>query len=140
VPLSRLAQASAGVGVVVTPEQLRAAVAEALAGEAVRLRELRYRAPPGPLLVAVRALQPWADAAAVRAELDAQLAALLGPRTVEDDAPMEKPKKTAKEKAPPKEVAVEAAAAVAPASEVRSSRAPAGTGAALPLTLRAAGG
>ena len=90
-------QAAAGVGVVVTPEQLQQAVAEVLAAEESRLKTQRYRASVGPLLVALRAKQPWADGVAAREELDKQLAAMLGPRTAEDDAPVEKVKK---EKAP----------------------------------------
>ena len=35
----------------------------------------------------------WADGAAVRTEAEAQIAALLGPRTAEDDKPLEKKKK-----------------------------------------------
>lgn len=91
-------QAASGVGVVVTPEQLSAAVAEVLSAESARVKETRYRTPPGPLLAAVKAKQPWADVAVVKAELDGQLAALLGPRTAADDAPVEKPKKAPKDK------------------------------------------
>ena len=65
--------------------------------EEARLKEQRYRAAAGPLLAAIRCRQPWADAACAREELDAQLRALLGPRTAADDAPVEKVKKAAKE-------------------------------------------
>jgi len=101
------------VGCVVTPEQLAATVAAVLAAEAAKLAELRYRTPPGPLLAAVRAALPWADARAAKAEVDAQLAATLGPRTPEDDAPRAAEPK-AKAKAPKAE-APAAAAAAAPA-------------------------
>ena len=81
------------MGVVVTPEQLRQAVGEVLAAEEGKLRAQRYRASVGPLLVALRAKQPWADGVAAKEELDRQLAVMLGPRTAEDDAPVEKVKK-----------------------------------------------
>eukprot|EP00850_Spirogloea_muscicola_P006880 SM000033S12401 [mRNA] locus=s33:775213:780031:- [translate_table: standard] len=66
--------------------------------------------PPavGVLLSQVRQLQPWADGKLAKAELDGQLADLLGPRTPEDD---EKPAKKKKEKKPTKPE--EAAATVA---------------------------
>jgi glutaminyl-tRNA synthetase len=101
-------QAAAGVGVVVTAEQLREAVGAAIAADAARIKETRYRTNPGPLLASLRVVHPWADAKAAKAELDAQLAALLGPRTAEDDKPQEKPKK---EKAPPPDAAAAKAAA-----------------------------
>jgi glutaminyl-tRNA synthetase len=68
------------VGVVVTAEQLRAAVAAAVASEEAKIRATRYHTNPGPLLAKVRAAQPWGDAKAAKAELEAQIAALLGPR------------------------------------------------------------
>lgn len=38
----------------------------------------------------------WADGAALKQEMDSQVAAFLGPRTAEDDKPLEKPKKEPK--------------------------------------------
>ena len=102
------------MGVVVTAEQLRAAVASAIASEEAKIRATRYHTNPGPLLAKVRAAQPWGDAKAAKAELEAQLAALLGPRTAEDDKPLEKPKK---EKAPPAAAPVAAATAAAAAPQ-----------------------
>ena len=113
--LARPAQAAAGVGVVVTPEQLRDAVAAIVAKDEARLRETRYRTNPGPLLLALRNVLPWADPKAAKAEVDAQLAALFGPRTAEDDKPLEKPKKEKAAAAPPKEAPAAAAAASASA-------------------------
>ena len=100
------------MGVVVTAEQLRAAVASAVAAEADKIRSTRYRTNPGPLLAQVRSALPWGDAKAAKAELDAQLAALLGPRTAEDDKPPEKAKK--EPKPPPAPAAAAAASAAAP--------------------------
>jgi len=86
------------------------AVAEVLAAEEARLREQRYKASVGPLLVALRLKQPWADGVAAREELDKQLAAMLGPRTAADDAPVEKTKKE-KPAPPPTPAAAPVAAA-----------------------------
>ena len=112
------------MGVVVSPQQLSQAVAEVLAVEEARLKEQRYRAAAGPLLAAIRCRQPWADAASAREELDAQLRALLGPRTAADDAPVEKVKKVAKEskeaEAGPSDDATAAPATPAPV-EVRTA-------------------
>lgn len=115
-------EAASGVGVVVTAERVTAAVAAALAADAARVAELRYRTPPGPLLAAARAAEPWADARAVKAELEAQLAALLGPRTPADDAPPEP-----KAKQPP---AAAAAAAAKQAPAAAAATAAAGAAAA----------
>jgi hypothetical protein len=38
----------------------------------------------------------WADGAALKQEMDSRVAALLGPRTADDDKPLEKPKKEPK--------------------------------------------
>jgi glutaminyl-tRNA synthetase len=112
------AQAASGVGVVVTAEQLRAAVSAAVSADEAKIRATRYHTNPGPLLAKVRAAQPWSDAKAAKAELEAQMAALLGPRTAEDDKPPEKPKK--EKAAPPAPVAAAVAAAAAAAPEEAS--------------------
>ena len=49
----------------------------------------------GLVLAKVRALQPWADGKQVKAEVDAEVLALLGPKTEADEA---KPAKKKKEK------------------------------------------
>jgi glutaminyl-tRNA synthetase len=110
-------QAASGVGVVVTAAELSAAVASAVAADAARLTTQRYRANPGPLLAAVRAALPWADSKAVKAEMDAAILELLGPRTAADD---EKPKK---EKAPKPEAPKAPDAATAAAAAAATSAA-----------------
>eukprot|EP00730_Choanoeca_flexa_P018239 TRINITY_DN8861_c0_g2_i2.p1 TRINITY_DN8861_c0_g2~~TRINITY_DN8861_c0_g2_i2.p1 ORF type:complete len:814 (+),score=248.44 TRINITY_DN8861_c0_g2_i2:99-2540(+) len=84
---------ASGVGVVVTPEQVKEAVARAIEGHKDEIAEKRYRFVPGKLFGALRKTLPWAEGKLVKAEVDAQLAALLGPRTAEDDAPVKKEKK-----------------------------------------------
>ncbi|KAF6264766.1 tRNA synthetases class I, catalytic domain-containing protein [Scenedesmus sp. NREL 46B-D3] len=92
---------AAGVGVVVTGEQ----------------SALLYHFNTNLLLAPVTKALRWADGAAVRAELAAQVEALLGPKTEADLAPPEKKKKPKadKPKAAPK--AEEKAAAAAAAAE-----------------------
>ena len=104
-------EAAAGVGAEVSPAALAEAVAEVVAANSAKLAESRYHLNLNPLLGQVRAKLRWADAAAARAELDAQVAALLGPKTEADLAPPEKKKKAPKEKKT--EAAAPAAAAAA---------------------------
>lgn len=110
---------AAGVGVVVSPEDIAAAVTEVVAANAETLKDTRYHTNMNPLLGQVRARVKWADLGAARDELDAQVAALLGPKTEADLAPPEKKKKKEKkEKAPPATKANGTAeAAAAPAAE-----------------------
>ncbi|KAI9493612.1 tRNA synthetases class I, catalytic domain-containing protein [Zychaea mexicana] len=86
-----------GVGIVVTPEQIKSAVAEYIASNKENIVENRYRVL-GPSLANSRK-QPalrWADGVAVKNELEAQFLALLGPKD-ERDAPQKKKKKEKKE-------------------------------------------
>lgn len=92
----KILEESAGVGVVVTSEQISAAVTDVVAANAAKLQETRYHTNMNPLLGQVRNVVRWADVAAMRAELDAQVAALLGPKTEADLAPLEKKKKEKK--------------------------------------------
>ncbi|WIA16884.1 hypothetical protein OEZ85_013812 [Tetradesmus obliquus] len=108
---------AAGVGVVVTPEQISAAVADAIASKKEQLLEDRYHFNTNLLLAPVTKALKWADGAAVRAELSSQVEALLGPKTEADLAPPEKKKKPKAEKPKPaakEEQAAAAAAAAAP--------------------------
>ena len=88
-------EAAAGVGVVVTPEQIEAEVEEALAKVREEVVASRYRFNTGPLMAGVRNRLLWADGKAVKAEIDLQLLDLLGPKTDADLAP---PPKTEKKK------------------------------------------
>ncbi len=89
---------AAGVGVVVTPEQISAAVADVIAQNEAQLQERRYHLNLNILLGQVRGVLKWAEVPAVKAELDSQVAALLGPKTEADLAPPEKKKKAKAEK------------------------------------------
>jgi glutaminyl-tRNA synthetase len=87
-PLADVAafELSCGVGVVLTPEQISAAVARAVTASEAKLREQRYRCNPNSVMgIAARELK-WADPAVLRAEVEKQVAAFLGPRTAEDEA------------------------------------------------------
>eukprot|EP00201_Polytomella_parva_P009891 CAMPEP_0175064682 /NCGR_PEP_ID=MMETSP0052_2-20121109/15477_1 /TAXON_ID=51329 ORGANISM="Polytomella parva, Strain SAG 63-3" /NCGR_SAMPLE_ID=MMETSP0052_2 /ASSEMBLY_ACC=CAM_ASM_000194 /LENGTH=850 /DNA_ID=CAMNT_0016331077 /DNA_START=254 /DNA_END=2806 /DNA_ORIENTATION=- len=87
-------ESSAGIGVVVTGEQISAAVSSTIASFHDRLKEERYRLNSNILLGAVTKQLKWADGAAIRLELDAQILALLGPKTEEDLKPLEKKPKS----------------------------------------------
>lgn len=85
-----------GVGVVVTPEQLQKVVKDLINDNKNELLEKRYKFNSGPLMQKVRAKLPWADGKAVKNEVDIQIAALLGPKTEIDTAPVQKNEKKTK--------------------------------------------
>eukprot|EP01113_Clastostelium_recurvatum_P027969 TRINITY_DN3389_c0_g1_i1.p1 TRINITY_DN3389_c0_g1~~TRINITY_DN3389_c0_g1_i1.p1 ORF type:complete len:770 (-),score=223.20 TRINITY_DN3389_c0_g1_i1:51-2360(-) len=92
-----------GVGVTVTADQMRSATAAFLAdpAKAEELRTRRYRLNTGLLMSQMRKARPevaWADGKELMDELTNQIAAILGPRTAEDDA---EPPKEAKAKPAP---------------------------------------
>ena len=89
---------AAGVGATVSEEDLRAAVSAVVAANEARLREQRYHCNLNILLGQVRTALKWADVGLARAEVEAQVAALLGPKT---EADLQPPEKKKKEKAPP---------------------------------------
>jgi len=96
-------ESTAGVGVVVTKEQIAETVRNLIEKERAALAEQRYRHAP-KLMATLNASLPWAEGAALKSELDAQALALLGPKTEED---------MKKVKAAPKTDAKSAAAAAA---------------------------
>ena len=102
---------AAGVGAEVTAEQLSAAAAAVVKANEAALLERRYHFNVSQLLGHVRMELKWADVGAARAELEAQVAALLGPKTDADLAPPEKKKKPKEKKEKPVAAAVAAAAA-----------------------------
>jgi glutaminyl-tRNA synthetase len=112
--------AAAGVGVVVTPEQVTAAVESAVAAHRDELVETRYRFPVGNLIRAVGASLPWADARAVKDACDAAIVALLGPKTDADAGGARPPSK--------KPVAAGAAGAPKKPAEAGASAARAASG------------
>jgi len=83
-----------GVGVSVSKEQITEAVRAILNDKREEVLAKRYRTNVGLLLQALRnsPATKFADGKVVSEELDAQLKALLGPRTAEDDKPQEKKK------------------------------------------------
>ncbi|CDH50331.1 probable glutamine-trna ligase [Lichtheimia corymbifera JMRC:FSU:9682] len=83
---------AAGVGVVVTPEQIKDAVAKYIESNKENLITNRYRLL-GPTLATTRKMPElrWADGVSVKNEVEAQFLALLGPKD-ERDAPQKKKK------------------------------------------------
>jgi hypothetical protein len=71
--------------------QVAAAVADVVAAAKDEILTARYKINTGVLLGKVRERLRWADGGVMKKEMDAQVAALLGPRTAADDA---KPVKT----------------------------------------------
>lgn len=90
---------AAGIGVVVTDEDIRAAVAEALGAMREKLLEERYLVNTNPVLGQVGAKLRFAEGAKVKAELEAQVLALLGPKTAEDEARIQEARSKPKPKA-----------------------------------------
>ena len=92
---------AAGVGVVITDADVAAAVSEVVAANKAAICEERYSFNLNKLIQPVKAVgdMAWADIGKVKAALDAQAAALLGPKTAEDEKPAERPKKTKPPKA-----------------------------------------
>mmetsp|Transcript_9586 Transcript_9586/g.20421 ORF Transcript_9586/g.20421 Transcript_9586/m.20421 type:complete len:801 (+) Transcript_9586:112-2514(+) len=111
--LTTLEEAS-GVGVVITADQIKAAVAEAIKANEAKLKEERYHCNLNIILGGVTRGLKWADGGAVRAELEAQVEALLGPKTEEDLKPPEK-----KAKAKPAKAPEESAPKAKPAAEAK---------------------
>ncbi|GMH32257.1 hypothetical protein BSKO_00091 [Bryopsis sp. KO-2023] len=77
-------EAASGVGVVITPEQVRDSVAAVIETQKEKLLAERYQVNLGILMGQVTKSLKFADGAAVRAEFDAQVLALLGEKTEED--------------------------------------------------------
>ncbi|GIL78897.1 hypothetical protein Vretimale_110 [Volvox reticuliferus] len=96
----KMLEEASGVGVVITPEQIKAAVTEEVEANKDKLLAERYRVNMNVLLGGVTRKLKWADGAAVRSTLEAAVEALLGPKTEADLAPPE-PKKKAKTVTPP---------------------------------------
>lgn len=89
-------EAAAGVGVVVTHDQIKVAVSALIAKEKATLLEQRYRVAAkllGQLITDVA----WADGGLLKTEFDSALLALLGPKTDDDlkkvKAPVKEEKK-----------------------------------------------
>ncbi|KAJ3013485.1 hypothetical protein HKX48_005731 [Thoreauomyces humboldtii] len=86
--------ADCGVGVTVTPEDISKAVTALLESRKKDLDEKRYQVL-GPLLGALRSSLKWANALAVKEEVDKQILAYLGPKDDRDDPKLKKLKEKA---------------------------------------------
>ncbi|KAI9591226.1 tRNA synthetases class I, catalytic domain-containing protein [Syncephalis fuscata] len=84
---------AAGVGVVVSEDEVKSIIAAYIAENTTSIQEDRYRSL-GPTLSKVKKFEAlrWASAALVKTELEAQFEVLLGPKD-ERDAPKKKEKK-----------------------------------------------
>ncbi|DBA66182.1 hypothetical protein WJX79_006574 [Trebouxia sp. C0005] len=100
---------AAGVGVVITPQQIDATVDHHISKVKPQLIEQRYTYPTAQLFREIREELIWADGGAVKKATDAAILSLLGPKT-EDDLQAGK-KKPAKKAAPVDEKARGMAAA-----------------------------
>lgn len=104
--VSKFEKAS-GVGIVVSEADVQAAVSSVLAQHADAIKEERYQYNFKKLLQPIKAIGDlaWAPISTITAEIDKQAAAMLGPKTAEDEKPREKPKKVKapKEKNPAQE-------------------------------------
>lgn len=93
----------AGVGVVITPEQVEDAVEKAVESAKSDILAQRWRYNPGPLMGKVRGQLKWADGKEIKAQVEIQLLDLLGPKTDADLLPPPKTEKKKTEKKPVKE-------------------------------------
>eukprot|EP00163_Fabomonas_tropica_P032720 TRINITY_DN832_c2_g1_i2.p1 TRINITY_DN832_c2_g1~~TRINITY_DN832_c2_g1_i2.p1 ORF type:complete len:672 (+),score=249.33 TRINITY_DN832_c2_g1_i2:504-2519(+) len=94
-------ETAGGVGIVVTAEDIKAAVDKVFSDKKDEIIANRYRTPIGSLNGAVKAIAgKWADGKAVMDAINAALLALLGPKTEEDMKKPEKVKKPKEKKKP----------------------------------------
>ncbi|VDN26261.1 unnamed protein product, partial [Gongylonema pulchrum] len=75
---------SAGVGVVVTAEEIQQQVCEVINKHKSEIMKQRYSFNSGKLLGEVKSRLKWADGAAIKRELDLRMMLLLGPKTIDD--------------------------------------------------------
>ena len=90
-----------GAGIVVGDDVIKTEVAAAIAKQSVDIEKQRYKFNTGRMLGDLRKTEAlkWADGEKMKEHVDAQVAALLGPRTAEDDeADKKKPKEKAEKK------------------------------------------
>jgi hypothetical protein len=124
---------AAGVGVVVTDADIAQAVSTVITEHQFRINTERYAFPAIYLLAPLtQGPLKWADGGAVKAEVDKQLADLLGPKTAEDEKAIQAARKSGK-----KDTAA-AAAATAPAAAVATTTAVAGADSSAPASTAAA--
>jgi len=92
VDLARLDEV-AGVGVVISPEQVEEAVEKAIEEAKSDIVASRWRYNAGPLMGKVRGQLKWADGKEIKAQVEIQLLDLLGPKTDADLLPPPKAEK-----------------------------------------------
>jgi len=82
-----------GVGVVVTPQQIQAAVDKLFETKATEISEQKWHIPIGDLLNPLKSDESlkWADFKEVKTCLDKKMETVLGPKVVEAKKPAEKP-------------------------------------------------
>jgi len=85
---------SCGVGVVITREQVKSAVADYIVKNKDEIVEKRYQFPIGSALTDVKNTLKWANTKDIKEEVDEAILALLGPKTDADKAPAPKVKAT----------------------------------------------
>jgi len=93
-------EASCGVGVVYSPEQLESAVEESCKKFMSQIKEKRYHFNTGMILGDVSKKLKWVDMKSVKSEIDMQLFDILGPKTAEDRSPAKKVAKKEKKVEP----------------------------------------
>ncbi|GAM21997.1 hypothetical protein SAMD00019534_051720 [Acytostelium subglobosum LB1] len=81
-----------GVGVVITKEQVREAVATFIEERLAELKEVRYRYNMASYLATVRERLKWAESRDIKEEMDKKVLEVLGPKTEADNAPVPKTK------------------------------------------------
>jgi len=89
---------AAGVGVVVTAEELEQVVETEISAVKGDIEQARWRFNTGPLMGKVRGQLKWADGKAIKSEIELQLLDLLGPKTDQDLLPLPKVEKKKGEK------------------------------------------
>eukprot|EP00116_Pleurobrachia_bachei_P009846 sb/3470108/ len=91
---SRLEEAC-GVGVVITPDQIKTAVSAKVEANLSQIKTQRYRLPAtryntGPIMGQIKKELKWADGSQIKAEIDSTIAGILGAKTEADNKPVEK--------------------------------------------------
>lgn len=106
-PLDQKAlEETAGVGLEPTFEEIMDVVMEAITASRDKIIEQRYHFNFNVILGQVKAKLKWADGSFAKSQVDQQIEALLGPKTEEDLAPVDKKRK---KKPPPPQTAAAAA-------------------------------
>lgn len=95
-----------GVGIIVTPEKIKECVQSIINENKSELLEKRYKFNIGGLMQQIRQQLIWADGKAIKNEVDRQILEILGAKTEEDLAPVQKQKKVKEVKQVEKKVLV----------------------------------